>query len=697
MLLISILGIGQTTVTIGGGSTVTCPATPTATYTTPPTGVTFSNWSRGSGVTCASASTALSGSGFNTTNAASSFSANKFFSFTITAASTHNFTLNSIVWSTAVSSGGCNFTVQYSNNGGALTTLGIAAQTSTSSNTFTAASTITVTAGTSIVIYLIPAGTGAAGTTVRLSNGSTVNVTASLAATAPTVTNTTPATNISATSATLAGNVTATGGANITGNGSVYSLTSTNAAPQIGGNGVVQLSTSNPGTGTGSFSNNISATLSPNTQYSFNAYAINSAGTSYGTVSTFYTLANVPNAPTVNNPSSSSLDVAIGSGDGNPSSTEYAIQETNSGNYVQANGTLGASAVWQTAATWGTKTVTGLAPSSSFTFNAKARNTASTETTFGSSTTNSTSAASTPVIVGAATATAFTTTYGTPSSVQTFSISGVNLINDITATAPTGFEVSSDGVTYNTTAVFNQSGGNASGSLRIRLAANASVTGSYNSQNIVLSSSPATSVNIVTSSSGNSITAATLTINGLSASNKTYDRTTSVTVSGTPTFVGLVNNESFTPSGSVTWAFADALVGSSKTLIRTGSYAAPSSNYTVTQPSLSANIEAISLTISGTPSVVSKTYDRTTSATITGISLVGVVSPDVVTFNDRTANNGKSVTLTLSGADNGNYTWNAPTGVTGNITPASLTISSPAVTNKLFDGTTSASITGTLT
>ncbi|MSU59941.1 MAG: hypothetical protein EXS35_17530 [Pedosphaera sp.] len=36
-----------TVVTVGGGASVTCPATPTATYTTPPTGVTFANWARG--------------------------------------------------------------------------------------------------------------------------------------------------------------------------------------------------------------------------------------------------------------------------------------------------------------------------------------------------------------------------------------------------------------------------------------------------------------------------------------------------------------------------------------------------------------------------------------------------------------------------------------------------------------------------
>jgi len=180
----SLTALGQTTVTVGGGASVTCPATPTATWTTPPTGVTFSNWSRGSGVSCASAANALSGSGFNTASTAASFSANKYYSVTITADATHTFDLSQVKWDTAVSSGGATFAVQYSNNGGAVTSFGSSA-TNTTSNTFNGS--VSVAAGTSLVLYLIPSGTGAAGTTVRWVNGSTITVTASAAAT-PTIT-----------------------------------------------------------------------------------------------------------------------------------------------------------------------------------------------------------------------------------------------------------------------------------------------------------------------------------------------------------------------------------------------------------------------------------------------------------------------------------------------------------------------------
>ena len=200
---------------------------------------------------------------------------------------------------------------------------------------------------------------------------------------------------------------------------------------------------------------------------------------------------------------------------------------------------------------------------------------------------------SAPTIAGAASASAFATTYGTASVAQTFVISGSNLTANLVATAPAGFEVSSDGTTYGNTATFVQSGGSASGTLRVRLAATAAVAGSYNSQNIGLSSTGATSVNVTTAASGNAVSAKALTISGLTAVNKDVDGTTSATVTGTPLYVGLVNSENFSVTGSVSWAFPDSAVGADKTLTQNGTYNSPSANYTVTQPTLTASIRAL--------------------------------------------------------------------------------------------------------
>jgi hypothetical protein len=106
----------------------------------------------------------------------------------------------------------------------------------------------------------------------------------------PTIT-TTAASSIALTSATLGGNVTEDGSLTVTERGIVYSLSSANTNPQIGGTGVTKLAHTTGGTG--SFSQSISS-LSQGTSYHYNAYATNSLGTSYGTASSFTTLYSVP-------------------------------------------------------------------------------------------------------------------------------------------------------------------------------------------------------------------------------------------------------------------------------------------------------------------------------------------------------------------------------------------------------------------
>jgi hypothetical protein len=105
---------------------------------------------------------------------------------------------------------------------------------------------------------------------------------------APTVTTPTSA-SITTTSAVLGGNVTDEGtDGPITARGVVYSLTSTNANPTIGGTGVTNATTS--GT-TGVFTVNATG-LSSSETYSYRAYATNAAGTSYSEVGSFTTEGN---------------------------------------------------------------------------------------------------------------------------------------------------------------------------------------------------------------------------------------------------------------------------------------------------------------------------------------------------------------------------------------------------------------------
>jgi hypothetical protein len=115
--------------------------------------------------------------------------------------------------------------------------------------------------------------------------------------------------------------------------------------------------------------------LSPNMQYTVQVAAVNANGESAKTTPlSAWTLAMPPVAPTVNNATSTSLNVAIGTGDSNPVATEYAIQCTTSGKWIQPSGTQSASPSWQTAAAWSTKTVTGLSPNTTYGFVAMTRN-----------------------------------------------------------------------------------------------------------------------------------------------------------------------------------------------------------------------------------------------------------------------------------------------------------------------------------
>ncbi len=189
----------------------------------------------------------------------------------------------------------------------------------------------------------------------------------------PAIVTTTAVSSVTNSQAFSGGNVTSDGGNAITARGVAYGLTINPTTS----NGITA-----DGTGTGTFVSTLPG-LTANTKYFYRAYAINSITTSYGAESSFYTLANVPVAPVLSNATITTLDISIGSGDNNPSFTKYAIFLPGNGQYLQANGSLGASAVWQTATQWGTTTVTGLTSNASVDFGVKARNEDNIETAFG--------------------------------------------------------------------------------------------------------------------------------------------------------------------------------------------------------------------------------------------------------------------------------------------------------------------------
>ncbi|MFN8308372.1 MAG: YDG domain-containing protein [Chitinophagales bacterium] len=208
------------------------------------------------------------------------------------------------------------------------------------------------------------------------------------------------------------------------------------------------------------------------------------------------------------------------------------------------------------------------------------------------------------------------------------------------------------------------------------------------------------------------VTEKALTVSGLTGSNKVYDGNNSASFTGSPSLVGVVGSDVVTLGGSPTATFANKNVGTAKPITVSGYTlgGAQAGNYTLTQPTLSGDISAKALTVTS-PAVTSKSYDGTTAAIITG-TLSGIVSPDVVTLNgtgtfaSANAATGISVTSTstLGGADAGNYSLTQPTGLTGDITPASQTITFGALATKTtadapfsLTGTASSGLTVTYT
>ncbi len=223
---------------------------------------------------------------------------------------------------------------------------------------------------------------------------------------------------------------------------------------------------------------------------------------------------------------------------------------------------------------------------------------------------------------------------------------------------------------------------------------------------------------ISTSTTGAStvtVTPATLAVTGVSATSRTYDATTVATLTGTAAVspLGLVPDDvGVTTTSSATGLFADKNVGTAKSVTVAGFSltGADAGNYNVAQPiGLSADITRATLAVNGV-TAVGKTYDAARSASLTGIAAVsplGLVPDDVgVTatasatglFVDKNVGTAKAVTVTgfsLTGVDAGNYSVAQPTGVSADITRATLAVTGVSAVGKTYDTTRAASLTGT--
>ena len=206
------------------------------------------------------------------------------------------------------------------------------------------------------------------------------------------------------------------------------------------------------------------------------------------------------------------------------------------------------------------------------------------------------------------------------------------------------------------------------------------------------------------------ITALGITGN-FTAQNKVYDGNNTAgvltrTLNGV--LAGDVGNVSLT-GGTAT--FADAQVGTGKTVTLTGATltGTAAGNYSLTSVgTTTANITPLGITVAGI-TANDKVYDGGTSGAISSNSVVlsGVLVADagqvalstngyVATFDSADVGTNIEVTvsgLSLTGVKAGDYALTAPTGLTAKIAQAAVTIVSGITANdKVYDGTQSATI-----
>ena len=195
------------------------------------------------------------------------------------------------------------------------------------------------------------------------------------------------------------------------------------------------------------------------------------------------------------------------------------------------------------------------------------------------------------------------------------------------------------------------------------------------------------------------ITPAELTIADAIANDKEYNGNNEAVITGV--LSGIFNDDEVILNGNGTFESVNVGEGIAVTSTSTLS-GADAVNYTLVQPDgLSANITPKTLTVTATAQ--DKEYDRTTDAVITDAQLSGVIEGDDVTvygggvFDNFNAGINKTVTtdLQLNGDEAANYVLTQTTAL-ATISPKPITvdITNAAAQNKIYDGTTTAVVSG---
>ena len=266
-----------------------------------------------------------------------------------------------------------------------------------------------------------------------------------------------------------------------------------------------------------------------------------------------------------------------------------------------------------------------------------------------------------------------------------------------TAAAGTGV-VSGDNVTVGGTAVGNFATKNAGTNLAVTVTGN--TLGGTSAGNYTLVQQTGLTANVAK---------ADLTVTGLTAAGKTYDATTAVALGGTAV-VRALGADSVTVGGTAVGTLALKDVGTRAVTItgNTLGTTGDAGNYNlVQQTGLTAVVTKANLAVTGLIAAT-KTYNANSNAVLGGTAAVVALGTDNVTvggtavgsFATKNVGSALAVTVTgntLGGTDGGNYNLAQQTGLTADVVKANLVINGVTIANKVYDGTTAATVSGTAT
>ncbi|MEC4048581.1 YDG domain-containing protein, partial [Flavobacterium sp. SUN046] len=198
-----------------------------------------------------------------------------------------------------------------------------------------------------------------------------------------------------------------------------------------------------------------------------------------------------------------------------------------------------------------------------------------------------------------------------------------------------------------------------------------------------------------------SITAKNLTLNGVTASDKTYDGLTTVVLNGTPALSGVVGSEDVVLNGTISAAFQTATAGTNKTITVSGLTinGADSANYSLASTSLTASIAKANLTYTANTAsrvynVANPAFSGTVSGFVNGEDATALTGSLTFASSATTSSAVGSYAVNGSGYSSANYTF---VQASANATALTITQASQTITFNTLAATTTATATINLT